>query len=99
MSYLIEFFKHNYRNNWGLWFHLLVSIIAAKFALYLQFPITTIIVLVLIIAIWWELTEVIFECHMKTELIIQNYGSIREWLYDSIGDILIALIGCLIIVI
>lgn len=96
---LIDMLNWNARYNWGLWAHLLASILYGKALLLFQIDSVLIVCSVLSGAVVWEVVELWIEYNFKSYLIEKNYGSVKNWIYDCIGDITIALVGVLVIVI
>jgi hypothetical protein len=50
------------------------------------------LIIVLLIALWWE------SCEYITTDIMKVYGSKRNWFFDSLGDVLGALINCALVI-
>ena len=83
-------------NYWG-WFHVLVSAIVSKLCLGVISDLE-IIGIVSIGAIIWEFIEFFCECRGRIKQVVSIYGSMERWLYDTIGDILLAVIISIIII-
>lgn len=85
-------------NYWG-WFH---SLAGGTFALSLTITsfLTIIIVpLVFLIALMWEFIEFYIECGGSWQRVIAIYGSRERYLYDCVGDIILACLCATLVVI
>ena len=88
---MIEFFKEMTVKNCWLWFHILGGGILAKiFEAYINYPT---VLLVLYTAFAWEIFELFYDDNPK-----KTYGSIKNWIADSTGDILGAVLMAWIVV-
>lgn len=78
---------------WDKWsgVHLLGGILLAKVGLWLYGVKLYAVLLVLVIALAWELYEWLIEY-------IDPYGSITRWLINTVSDIVIAVLGAIIVV-
>ena len=75
------------RNNW-LWFHLFSALILFKALIAMGAAMITTAIIISVIAILWEIVEFFVENGGKWENVIQNYGSLEKWKWDTIGDVL-----------
>ena len=98
MQHLVSFLKYNYRNNWGLWFHMFIGMIWAKTGIFLEFSNPEIMAITIWSTLAWEAIEWVYEDHANKKNVIANYGSLSNYWYDTIADILGAII-CAVIVI
>lgn len=86
----INFFKYGFMMNDGIWIHMIGGGILAKVIRhYLSAKYA--ILAILAIAITWEFIEFYLETPNKGAL-LAIYGSVERYIYDSIGDILGAVI-------
>jgi len=56
------------------------------------------VVIVLIAAIIWEFIEFYIECKGDWKIVEKTYGTVEKWWYDTVGDILLAVIFAAIVV-
>ena len=83
-------------NYWG-WFHLLAGGSIAKFAnIWISGLIS--ILIVLVVALIWECVEFFIECKGSFEIVKKIYGSVEKWIYDSIGDVILAVLCAILVV-
>jgi len=83
-------------NNRWAWFHCLAGGTVAKVA-NIWLPDLISILIVLLIAIIWEVIEFLVECRGSLDVVKATYGSMERWVYDSIGDIILA-VACAVLV-
>ncbi len=83
-------------NYWG-WFHLLAGGSIAKFA-NIWIPGLISILIVLVVALIWECVEFFIECKGSLEIVKKIYGSVEKWIYDSIGDVILAVLCAILVV-
>lgn len=86
------------RNYWG-WAHLTFSAIACS-VWFRVFPhswnwetLKWSLSIVLFVALFWEMVEFIFEISMKGKTVKDVYGSYKHYWQDTLGDIILAIIG------
>lgn len=91
-----RFIEFGFMMNDGIWMHMIGGGILAKVFNVYFLPLTSIL-LVLGVAILWEFIEAYIETPNKSQ-IIKIYGSIERYVYDSMGDILGAVIISILIV-
>ena len=85
-----DFIRKGLCSNYWLWFHVLGNAFLAKVLTYFLRPTVNLIVVVSVMVIW-EIIEWFWE---GTE----PYGSTKNWLYDTLGDILLPAIIVLMII-
>jgi hypothetical protein len=74
-------------NSW-LWFHILGAAIGVKFFLLkTDWSHRTIILTVLALALGWEFIEFFLELGGNLNNALAIYGSTKNWLLDTLGDI------------
>lgn len=81
-----EFFRHGVLTNVWLWFHMLFGGIFAYFCKIANMDCYTSLLSLLLLAILWEVYEYI------SDNVENVYGGIERFLYDSIGDVIGAMI-------
>lgn len=91
-----HFIRFGFMMNDGIWIHMIGGGILAKVFNVYFLPSTSILI-ILGIAILWEFIEAYIETPNKNA-IINIYGSIERYVYDSIGDILGAVIIAMLVV-
>ena len=86
------------RNYWG-WAHLTFSALACSIY-FVFFPhnweFASILWagrIVVGLAIFWEMIEFIVEIKMAGKKVADVYGSVKHWWQDTLGDIILAIIG------
>ncbi len=82
----IPFVEQGLMKNEGLWMHLLGGGLLAKLFIQALSSVETTFI-ILILAIVWE----IFEAYLETpneQAMINVYGSVRRYWYDTVGDII-----------
>lgn len=83
-------------NYWG-WFHAIVGGIIAKVAdIWLTDRLS--IFIVIVIAIIWERIEFKIEYGGDWEIVKKKYGSIERYWYDTFGDIILAVLFAIVVV-
>lgn len=88
----MNFFKLAFLQNVWLWFHILTGGMATKF-LNAWFNDLSTFAMVLVAAVGWEVFEGL------TSDLKAIYGSIRNFIFDAIGDICGAMIMCIVVLI
>ncbi|MEI8223830.1 MAG: hypothetical protein WCG20_01765 [bacterium] len=86
----IHFFKYGFMMNDSIWIHMIGGGILGKI-IHRYLPAKYTILIVLGIAITWEFIEIYLETPNKAAL-LAVYGSVERYIYDSIGDIIGAVI-------
>jgi len=84
------------QNKW-LWFHSIITILYISIAQHFDFPSYIILLTVLIATVLWEILEYFVE--IRGNIIGTGYGSYKNWLYDSFGDIIFCNLICWIMLI
>ena len=79
------------KNQW-LWFHLFSALSLFKALIAFGVAMIPTAIIVSVIAILWEVVEFFVENGGKWDNVIQNYGSVEKWKWDTIGDILAVII-------
>jgi len=93
---MIKFIKTAFCSNYWIWFHILAGGLIAKLLfVFTTFTKVDIIVVVLGMALIWESIEYFIELNTNVEKV---YGSKEHWIYDTIGDVLGALMCTLIVI-
>lgn len=103
--YKNKFVMYSFCENQWLWFHIFACALGTKlFLLYFTKLIT--FSLVFAITIIWEVIEFKLEiytsnnvCNKHINWLRTPYRSKQRWVYDTIGDVVGALIICLIVII
>jgi hypothetical protein len=85
------------QNKW-LWFHSIVTILYVSIAKYFNFSSFMILLTVLLATIGWEILEYFIEIR-GNKIIGTGYGSYKNWLYDSLGDIIFCNLISIILII
>lgn len=98
MTHIINFLKYNYRHNWALWFHMFCGMVGAKVFLYIGCTTKETIAGVLCIALVWEAIEWSVENKSNPEIMLKNYGSLSNYVYDTIGDYIGAVVCAWIVI-
>lgn len=75
------------RNRW-VWFHILAGLFLFKALVTCGVAMITAAIIVSVVAILWEVVEFFVENGGKWDNVIQNYGSVEKWKWDTIGDVL-----------
>ncbi len=91
-----KFFKWGFFKNTWAWFHIMFGGIGARLFLIVLDKYQT-MALVLLITIIWEVVE--YFADGGKEGMIDIYGSLERWAYDSAGDILGANLMAIIVII
>lgn len=87
MATLKYFFRYAFLSNTWLWFHILgAAVLFRLFVLIDGIGKTDAVILVLTVAVVWEIIE------LKTSNVEKIYGSVKQWTIDAIGDLLGALL-------
>lgn len=84
-------------NYWG-WFHALSGTLIAKVANHFLAAGWSILI-TFVIAVIWEIIEFRIECSGSWSEVEKIYGTKGKYLYDSVGDVLLALIFAIIVVV
>ena len=90
MNFLQKLWHWGLCSNYYSWFHGITGGILAKVGLLVCTPLRSLLYVALI-ALAWEVVEFFVECKGRWNIIIDIYGSKERWLYDSLGDVLIAI--------
>ena len=83
------------RNTWA-WFHIMAGCIGAKLAL-IFFQRWESLFIIFLLAVAWELIEFIYEG--GEEGVIDIYGSLDRWWFDSLGDVVGATLMAYVVVV
>ncbi len=96
MLHKSKFIRYGFLMNEGIWAHMIgAGIIANIIQRYISASITVLIVFC--IAVLWECIEAYLETPNKTE-ILHVYKSKEQYIYDSIADIIGAVIIAVLVV-
>jgi len=90
-----KFWEWGLQGNVWAWFHIFFAGLGARLFLIVLDPIPT-LALVLLITILWEIIE--WFADDGKEGMIDIYGSLERWAYDSAGDIIGGNLMALIVV-
>jgi len=90
-----KFFKWGFNQNWAIWFHMGAGAVGAKIAMN-YFSNWNSLLVISLLAVLWELVE--FECDGGINGMIKIYGSLERWFYDSLGDIIGAMLMAYVVV-
>ncbi len=85
---IIMILKYSLVGNTWLWFHMLFGSVAGRFARAIELEVGDAIVLVLCIALSWEVIEYISD----HDRIMKIYGSYERYVCDTIGDVVMAIV-------
>ena len=85
------------QNKW-LWFHSLITILYVSIAKHFDFASYNTLLTVLTATIVWEILEYFVEIR-GNKIIGTGYGSYKNWLYDSLGDIIFCNLISIILII
>jgi hypothetical protein len=91
-----KFFKWGFFENTWAWFHIMFGGIGAKIAL-LYLDQWNALLVIAVLTIVWEIFEFIVDGGVDG--MIDIYGSLERWAYDSAGDILGANLMAIIVII
>ena len=94
MNFLHKFLEYGLNGNVWIWFHIMAGGFFAKIAL-IWFDKTETMVIILVSAILWEVIEYYWDG--KAEGMVDIYGSIERWFYDSLGDVIGAVLMAIIV--
>ena len=89
MNVLQKLLYWGFNGNSWCWFHILAGGLIAKFCGFWT---------VVVLAFGWEIIEFFLESGGSLENCKKTYGSVERWVYDSIGDIIGAIICAAIVV-
>lgn len=92
-----EFIQHAFCLNRYVWFHMIAGGLIAKIEPLYGMTFIEGVSLVALLAIFWEVLEFIFESKFSLENAAKTYGSVKYYAYDTIGDILGAVIIAMIV--
>jgi len=93
MSFFKKLLDWGFFGNTWCWFHQLGGAVGARVGLVFFSPLEVLVgMFVLVMA--WETIEVIYE---GIDGLIKIYGSLERWFYDSLGDVLGAMIMVILI--
>jgi hypothetical protein len=90
-----KFFKWGFFGNTWVWFHMLGGAVYANIARRWLTKVETLVSL-FILTVAWEVIE--FFSGGGVDGMIVIYGSLERWAYDSLGDIVGAMITALLVV-
>jgi len=90
MSFLLKFLEYGLNGNVFVWFHMLFGGIGAKIADAIGYSCIKTMIIILGLAIGWEVIEFLWDGGIKG--MIKIYGSLERWIYDCLGDIIMAVI-------
>ena len=97
MDFVRKFYQWGIYGNRWLWFHSSAGMLGFGLAYRLGFVFWLAVMCVAMAAIGWEVIEYFIECGGDSEKIIEIYGSIERWAYDSLGDVIMPMgIGSLL---
>ena len=85
-----KFFRWGFNENWAIWFHMLFGGIGAKISDAIGYSCIKTMIIILGLAIGWEVIEFLWDGGIKG--MIKIYGSLERWIYDCLGDIIMAVI-------
>ena len=80
-----------YENRW-LWFHLYAGCFGYWLAGEIGMSLGQSVISIASLALSWEIIEYFLECGGNPERLIEIYGSIERWGYDTAGDIIVPLV-------
>jgi len=89
-----KFFQWGFNQNWAVWFHQLGGAVGARIGIEFWTDLQVIIGM-LLITLGWELIE--FIVGGWEEGMINIYGSLERWFYDSLGDVVGAMVMVLLV--
>jgi hypothetical protein len=89
MTFFKRLLEWGFKGNTWVWFHILAGGVGAKVLNVWMTDVN----FVMLGAMVWELIEVTFSSPIKV------YGSIARWGYDSLGDVLGAVLAAIIVVV
>ncbi len=95
MNFLKHFLDWGLNGNVWIWFHMLGGAVGARIGIEF-FSATRVLIAILILTLLWEVFEFIFDGGF--EGMIKIYGSLERWKYDSIGDIIGAMVMAMLVV-
>ena len=81
----IPFINYGFGHNEGIWMHIIGAAILAKI-IRIKFSYIATIFIVLLIAIVWEAVEIYIETP-NLAAILSIYGTMARYMYDTVGDI------------
>lgn len=87
-----KFYKWGIYGNKWLWFHIAAGMLGFGLGYRLDFVFWQTFYFIAIAAVGWEIVEYFIECGGNPERIIEIYGSLERWLYDSLGDVVMPLV-------
>jgi hypothetical protein len=91
MTFFKRLLEWGFKGNTWVWFHILAGAVGAK-VLNVWLSDAAVVYGILVSAIAWEVFE------FKSDNISKIYGSTERWFYDSLGDVLGAVVAALIVV-
>lgn len=94
MKWYEKLLKWGFNSNYWVWFHILVGGILAKISVSFVSPLLT-VAEVIVIAMVWE----VYEYNRDKDRLEEIYGSVEKFVYDSIGDIVGAVLCAVLVVI
>lgn len=92
----IPFFKYGFMQNEMIWAHMIVSGVLARL-LKMVVPGYLAILIILVVAVGWEIVEARIETPTR-ERVVQVYGSVERYRYDTAGDLVGALLVAALVV-
>jgi hypothetical protein len=93
MSILDKIWEWSIMGNSWLWFHMGGGAVGARIGMCF-FDSNEVAIVMFLLIILWEIIEVFYE---GIDGLIKIYGSLERWFYDSLGDVLGAMIMVLLI--
>jgi len=89
---IYKFYKWGIYGNRWLWFHLFGGSVGYWLAGNIGFSLGQSVIIITTLAVGWEIIEYFLECGGDWEKIIEIYGSLERWAYDTAGDIIVPLV-------
>jgi len=97
MNFLSKLLKWGFQQNTWIFFHIYAGAIGAKIGEYIGFSDLKTLAIIFICAFGWEVVEFFWDGGVKG--MINIYGSLERWAYDSLGDVAGAMLSAIIVVI
>ena len=89
---IYKFYKWGIYGNRWLWFHLYAGCFGYWLAGNIGLSLGQSVITIAALAVGWEIIEYFLECGGNPEKIIEIYGSLERWAYDTAGDIIVPLV-------
>lgn len=86
-----NFYYFGIYGNRFLWFHLYAGSVGYWWARNIGLSLIDSVLIIFALAVVWGLIEYFIESFGKPERLVQIYGSLRRWGYDTAGDIIMPL--------